>query len=156
MDVDGTLTDGKLYIGANGEEFKAFNIKDGYGIKDILPRYGIIPIIITGRSSASVTVRSKEIKIQEVYQGISNKEEKLKEILEKYNASLEECAYIGDDCNDASLISLCGFSGCPADAVPEIKQKADYICSIRGGEGCVREFIYEIIKYNEGLNRSTL
>ena len=96
MDVDGTLTDGKIYMGASGEVMKAFDIKDGCGIKDILPRCYITPIIITARESKILTNRCEELGIKHVYQGIRNKLEKLHSLVD----DLSECAYIGDDILD--------------------------------------------------------
>lgn len=100
MDVDGTLTDGKIYISSEGELCKAFNIKDGCGIHDILIPAGITPVIITGRRSDIVLNRCKEIGITEIYQGVCNKIEKLHEI----TTDLSTVAYIGDDINDLSCI----------------------------------------------------
>ncbi len=141
MDVDGTLTDGKIYFGADGEMFKAFNVKDGYAIAHILPQYGIIPVIITGRSSTIVAQRAKDLKINELYQGISDKLTKLKEVADQKAISLDEIAYIGDDVNDLECIESCGFSGCPSDALAPVLSKVDYICKNIGGNGAVREFI---------------
>lgn len=141
MDVDGTLTDGKIYMSNNGEMMKAFNIKDGCGIHDILIPSGIIPIIITGRSSGIVLNRCKELGITEVYQGIKNKAVKMFEITD----DLATVAYIGDDINDLSCMEPIkeagGIVGCPADAVEKVKEIADYIASRNGGEGAVRDFI---------------
>ena len=81
MDVDGTLTDGKIYMGANGELMKAFNIKDGYGIHDILPLIGITPVIITGRKSQIVANRCNEIGIHYLYQGVTDKESQIKRFI---------------------------------------------------------------------------
>jgi len=145
MDVDGTLTDGRLYIGSNGEIMKSFDVKDGYAIAH-LRLHGIEPVIITGRKSAIVEARSKELKITELYQGVDNKLEKLKEVAQKYNASRDELAYIGDDLNDLECIEYCGTSACPADAVDEVKQKVSYICAHDGGRGAVREFIERLVK----------
>ena len=100
MDVDGTLTDGKIYMSSNGEMFKAFDIKDGCGIKDILPCYGIIPIIITARESKILENRCKELSIEKLYQSERNKIGRLQEILLEENADLSNCAYIGDDILD--------------------------------------------------------
>lgn len=141
MDVDGTLTDGKIYMSNNGEMMKAFNIKDGCGIHDILIPSGIIPIIITGRSSGIVLNRCKELGITEVYQGIKNKAVKMFEITD----DLATVAYIGDDINDLSCMEPIkeagGIVGCPADAVEKVKEIADYIASRNGGQGAVRDFI---------------
>ncbi len=93
MDVDGTLTDGKIYMGANGEVMKAFNIKDGCGIKDIAMAHGIIPVIITARESEIVANRCRELGITEVYQGVRDKVGKLREITDDFTKE----AYIGDD-----------------------------------------------------------
>ena len=141
MDVDGTLTDGKIYMGENGEVMKAFNIKDGYAIANMLPEMGVIPVIITGRESLIVENRAKELGITELYQGIGNKLTQLKKVAEKYEASPEEIAYIGDDLNDLECIEYCGFSACPADAAEEVQTKSDYICKALAGEGVIREFI---------------
>lgn len=141
MDVDGTLTDGKIYMGESCELCKTFNIKDGCGIHDILIPAGICPVIITGRSSNIVLNRCRELGIEKVYQGVLDKAEILKKITEE----LAEVAYIGDDINDLSCIKLIkaagGKVGCPRDAVQKVQKLADFIADHNGGEGAVREFI---------------
>lgn len=141
MDVDGTLTDGKIYMSPSGEAMKAFNIKDGCGIHDILIPAQIIPVIITGRNSTIVLNRCKEIGITEVYQGISNKLDKLQTVVNDLNS----VAYIGDDINDLVCMKAVkkngGLVGCPADAVEQVKAIADYIAPHNGGDGAVRDFI---------------
>ena len=149
MDVDGTLTDGKIYIGANGEVMKAFDIKDGYAIAHILPKSGIVSVIITGRESAIVSARAKELKISELYQGVQDKLEKLKEIAEKFGASVDEIAYIGDDVNDLPCIEYCELTACPSDAIDDVKKKVKYICSHEAGRGAVREWIDYLLKSKE-------
>ena len=145
MDVDGTLTDGKIYMGANGELMKAFDIKDGCGIKDILPTLGIIPVIITARLSQILENRCKELNIKEVHQGIRNKLDKLDDICKAYGVSQSETAYIGDDILDLQCMkpikAAGGIIGCPADAVNAVKEVADFVAEKRGGEGAVRQFI---------------
>lgn len=145
MDVDGTLTDGKIYMGPDGEVMKAFDVKDGYAIAHMLPEMGIVPVIITGRESQIVANRAKELGITELYQGVSNKLAQLKKVAEKYNATPEEIAYIGDDLNDLECIKYCGFSACPADAVDDVKGKCDFVCKAIAGEGAVRESIEKVI-----------
>ena len=145
MDVDGTLTDGHIYIGAKGETMKAFHVQDGYGIAHILPKLGIIPVIITGRSSRIVEKRAAELKIVHLYQGIIDKLSKLNEIAAELHIPAEEIAYIGDDLNDLECIRYCGHTGCPADAVPEVMGAVDYVCKRNGGSGAVREFIDHLI-----------
>lgn len=146
MDVDGTLTDGRIYIGEKGEVMKAFDVRDGYAIVHILPQLNIIPVIITGRSSAIVEERSKELKITELHQGVTDKLAKLKEVADKYDAIDDEVAYIGDDLNDLECIRYCGISACPADAMPEVQDEVGYICRHNGGYGAVREFIAHLKK----------
>ena len=151
MDVDGTLTDGGIYISDNGEAVKRFNVKDGYGIHNMLPRMGIIPIIITGRTSQIVLNRCKELGIKHIVQGSKDKVEDMFNILEQENIELSETAYIGDDMNDYECMQRVGLRGCPKDAVREIKEISEYITESAGGNGAVREFI-EWLKNNEVTN----
>ncbi len=142
MDVDGSLTDGKIYMGAQGEAFKAFSIKDGYVINYILKPAQIIPIILTARNSVIVQNRCNELGITEVYQGKLDKLDALKEIIGE--DSFKRCAYFGDDILDLKCMkpikNAGGVVGCPSDAVQEIKAIADYVCINKGGEGAFREF----------------
>lgn len=147
LDVDGTLTDGKIYMGNSGELFKAFDIKDGCGIHDILPQYEIIPVIITARKSDIVMYRCKELQITECYQGVRNKLDKMREVAEKYGLSCnendiyEEIAYVGDDIIDIECMLHCGIIACPNNAVEKVKEISDFISDYNGGEGAVRQFI---------------
>lgn len=153
MDVDGTLTDGKIYMSDHGELMKAFNIKDGYAIARLLD-YGIEPVIITGRSSEIVNKRCSELKISELHQGIENKSYKLREVCQRLNIRLSQVAYIGDDLNDLPCMNICGIAACPADAIKEVKDTVGYVCSVKGGDGAVREFIDYLlsIQKNEEIN----
>ncbi len=146
MDVDGTLTDGSIYVGANSEVMKSFNVKDGYAIAHILPTLSITPIIITGRSSEIVENRCEELGIKHCYQGVSNKLETLKDISKNMGISTDEIAYIGDDINDLECINFCSLTACPCDAVDEIKNAVSYVCIAAGGKGAVREFVEYISK----------
>ena len=141
MDVDGTLTDGKIYMGAQGEALKAFDIKDGYGIHEMLPEYGIVPVIITGRTSKIVENRAAELGVTELYQGRHEKLETMREILERFHCPPEEAADIGDDFLDLPCMRLCGVCGCPADAVPAVRDVSHFVSTKVGGSGAVREFI---------------
>lgn len=149
MDLDGTLTDGKIYMGSNGELFKAFDVKDGCGIKDILPGYGITPVIITARESKIVENRCKELSIEKLYQGERNKIGRLQAFLKDEGADFDSCAYIGDDILDIQCIepikAAGGKIGCPENAVTKVKDLADFISSKKGGDGAVREFIEWLI-----------
>ena len=146
MDVDGTLTDGKIYMGNSGEVMKAFSVKDGCGIHDILIPSGITPVIITGRKSDIVLNRCNEIGINEVYQGISNKIDKLFTITSDFSS----VAYIGDDINDFLCMMLVkeagGIVGCPKDAASKVTRIADFVAEYKGGDGAVRNFIEWIIE----------
>ena len=149
MDVDGTLTDGKINIGENGELFKAFSVKDGHGINRILPQIGIAPVIITSRMSKIVEHRAVELTIRYLFQGVSDKIGALADLLKELSFSFENCAYIGDDVNDLECMEKCAVCACPADAVKEVKAIADYVCLQKGGDGAVREFI-EYLRDNGG------
>ena len=142
MDVDGTLTDGKIYMGAEGEIFKAFSVKDGYAIHYILRPAQIIPVVLTARNSQILQKRCDELEITEVYQGKLDKLATLKEKIGESN--LNQCAYFGDDILDLACMKPIkeagGIIGCPSDAVQEIKAIADYICLNKAGEGAFREF----------------
>lgn len=151
LDVDGTLTNGKIYIGESGEFFKAFDVKDGCGIKEILPQLQIRPVIITARNGIILENRCKELDIQELHQGVRNKLEKLEEIISKFsevdhaNYSLANVAYMGDDILDIQCMNPVKESGglvaCPLDAVKGVMEIADFICTKKCGEGAIREFI---------------
>lgn len=141
MDVDGTLTDGHIYIGAEGEVMKSFHVQDGYAIVHTLPEKGIVPVIITGRSSKIVERRAAELKITYLHQGVADKLSKLQEIAAELGVNADEIAYIGDDVNDLECIYWCGLTACPADAVPAVREAVKYVCSRNGGSGAVREFI---------------
>lgn len=152
MDVDGTLTDGKIYMSSEGELFKAFDIKDGCGIHDLLPQAGIVPVIITARESKIVENRCRELGVTHFHQGCRNKVAKLVEIAEQFglkadnNGVYQEMAYMGDDIIDLPCMRLCGVVGCPVDAVDEVKQSAQFVSSHKGGDGAVREFIEWLIR----------
>ena len=150
MDVDGTLTDGKIYMGNDGEMMKAFNIKDGCGIHDLLPPSGIVPVIITGRQSGILEKRCREININFLYQGVADKVQMLMSFLSQMGGELSQVAYIGDDINDLACMHVVkdsgGLIGCPSDAMDSVKKNADYISNREGGNGAVREFIEWIIK----------
>jgi len=146
MDVDGTLTDGTIYLDNNGNEMKKFNVKDGYAINTILPEYDIVPIVITGRRSEIVRKRCEELNIKKVVQGSINKVNDMKLILNDLSISMEETAYIGDDMNDIECMKLVGLCACPNDAVNEVMKICDIVAEKNGGEGAVREIIEKIVQ----------
>lgn len=156
MDVDGTLTDGKIYMGQEGELFKAFDIKDGYGVKCLLPGANIIPVVITARNSRIVENRCREMGVTELYQGKMNKLETLQQVLRTYSEldhteySMANVAYVGDDLLDLQCMrpikEAGGFVACPNDAVDEVKAVANYVATKNAGQGAVREIIDRLIK----------
>ena len=146
MDVDGTLTDGKIYMGPTGEAMKAFDIKDGFGIHDILPDIGIEPVILTGRFSEIVKRRCNELGIKYVMQGVKDKLPKLKEFISGQNMTFENVAYIGDDLNDLKPMQLAGFVACPLDGCDEIKEISNYISKVRGGDGVIRDVMMHLLR----------
>lgn len=146
MDVDGTLTDGKIYMGSQGEEFKAFNIKDGYGIHEILPRYSIKTAIMTGRTSDIVINRAKELDIDYIFQDVKDKGAMICDFAEELKCELCQIVYMGDDIVDIAAMQMCGIKGCPADAVAEVKEICDYVSLKNGGDGAVRDFIEWLVR----------
>jgi 3-deoxy-D-manno-octulosonate 8-phosphate phosphatase (KDO 8-P phosphatase) len=149
MDVDGTLTDGRIYVGGSGETMKAFSVKDGLGIEKAKGR-GLIPVVITGRCSDIVARRMFELGVGEVYQGVRDKTEVLRQVADRYGSGVDSAAFIGDDENDMDAIRICGLSACPADAAASVKNVVDYVCKTDGGKGAVREFIEYIIAMSGG------
>ena len=145
LDVDGTLTDGGIYRGNNGEELKRFNVKDGYVIVNA-QKLGIEFGIITGRKSELVEIRSNELKIKYLYQGISEKTVILEGIIQKTGLKKEEIAYMGDDLNDILIMKQSGLTGAPKDAADEVIQIVDFVSGKNGGSGAVREFVEYILK----------
>ena len=140
LDIDGTLTDGKLYLSAKGELMKAFNIKDGLILAD-LAQYGIVPVVITGRKSKILSNRCKELHITEVYQGVDDKVKKLRAVIAKYHCSCAEVAYIGDDLNDITALQTAGVGVAVSNASPSVMKFADVVTAAAGGHGGVREAI---------------
>ena len=145
LDVDGTLTDGKLYVTNLGDEMKAFNVKDGLGITQAISQ-GKEVAIITGKTSQIVTKRCQELGIKEIHQGIKNKIATLDLILEKYSISYDNVAYMGDDLIDLAVMKKCKLAGAPKDSVEEILNISDFTSTKNGGDGAVREFIEYILK----------
>lgn len=145
LDVDGTLTDGGVYIDNNGVESKKFNIKDGAGIV-LAKEKGIEFMILTGRKSYCVEKRAGELKIKYIFQGIQNKLSFLKDFLIKEGIPSKEVAYMGDDINDLDCINFVGFSACPNDAVMKVRTHVNFISHFNGGHGAVREFCDFIVE----------
>jgi 3-deoxy-D-manno-octulosonate 8-phosphate phosphatase (KDO 8-P phosphatase) len=138
LDVDGVLTDGLIYYSSSGDELKAFNIKDGLGIK-LLQKVGVRVAIITGRQSEIVARRARELGIEDVVQGREDKRQALLELCERHKISMEECAYMGDDLPDLGAIIAAGLGMTVADASSTVREAADWRSNYNGGCGAVRE-----------------
>jgi len=145
MDVDGTLTDGALFVLPDGEEIKSYNVRDGLGIL-LAHLAGFKTAIITGKTSRALEKRAEKLRIDELHQGILDKKPVLEAILAKHGLTNEEAAYIGDDLGDLAVIKTVGLAGAVADAHPEVKKNCHFISQQSGGRGAVREFIEFILE----------
>lgn len=145
MDVDGTLTDGTIYVFPDGEEVKAYHVHDGLGIF-LAHLAGLKTGIITGKTSRALEIRASRLSLQEFHQGIMDKKKVLLEIVRRNNLDLSEIAFVGDDLGDLEVMSMVGFPAAVADAHPAIRKVARFRCSRPGGRGAVREVIEFILK----------
>ena len=145
LDVDGVMTDGGILYTNDREELKYFHVKDGLGIR-MLIQEGIKVLIISGRSSKAVEYRAEDLGIEEVHQGVRDKVAVFEEVLRRHKITANEVGYMGDDLVDIPLLSRVGFAVSVADAVKEVKERVDYITSLPGGKGAVREICDLILK----------
>ena len=138
LDVDGVLTDGRLYLSATGEELKVFHVRDGSGLVAV-QRAGVTVAIISGRDSAAVTRRAAELGIRHVLQGIGDKGEALERLLGELGITREETACVGDDTPDAPMLRRAGLAISVADSHPALLACAHWVTKSNGGQGAVRE-----------------
>jgi 3-deoxy-D-manno-octulosonate 8-phosphate phosphatase (KDO 8-P phosphatase) len=153
LDVDGVLTDGRIFLDNQGNELKAFHVRDGHGIK-MAQKAGIIVGIITGRISEVVNIRARELGITEVHQGSHEKILVYDSILGRYGFRDEEVAYMGDDIVDVDIFKRTGLAVTVDDADPSVKPHVDMITEKAGGRGAVRELINLILKQQGKLSTS--
>jgi 3-deoxy-D-manno-octulosonate 8-phosphate phosphatase (KDO 8-P phosphatase) len=139
FDVDGVLTDGRLYIGEQGETFKAFSTLDGHGLK-LLQLGGIAPLIVTGRDSAAVRRRVADLGLSHAVYGAHDKCAAAQSLLDALGLAWPEVAAIGDDWPDLPLLVRAGFACAPANAHAEVKAVVHHVTARSGGEGAAREF----------------
>ncbi|HVW95389.1 MAG TPA: N-acetylneuraminate synthase family protein [Mucilaginibacter sp.] len=144
-DCDGVLTDGGVYYGETGEEFKKFDIRDGMGVERLRNFAQVTTGIVTGELSPSVIKRAEKLKIAELHLGVKDKPAVFNDIITRLNLLPEEVAYIGDDTNDLEVMKLAGISACPADAISFVKEAATIVCEANGGHGAFRELAEMII-----------
>ena len=148
FDVDGVMTDSSLFMGDDGQEYKAFNSKDGHGMR-MLQECGVKAAIITGRQSNLVAHRMKDLGIELVYQGYRDKTPAFEDLMEKIDLSMDEIAYVGDDVVDLPVMSRVDFAIAVQDAHPFVKQHAHWITPRDGGRGAVRD-VWEFILEAQG------
>lgn len=148
FDVDGVMTDGRLYLGPDGAEFKSMHVRDGLGLKR-LQAMDITPAVISGRPSRAVEDRLLELGLQYIYLNIDDKPGAFADLCEVLGVSPDECAVMGDDLPDLPLMQSAGLALCVADAVPEVLAAADWASSRNGGDGAVREACDFIIAAQE-------
>ena len=139
FDVDGVLTDGRLYIGEAGEVFKAFHVLDGHGLK-LLAQVGITPVVITGRDSPAVRRRLADLGLADAHYGVADKLALAQALLAERGWAWAQLAAIGDDWPDLPLLARAGFACAPANAHAEARALAHHVTAARGGEGAAREF----------------
>jgi 3-deoxy-D-manno-octulosonate 8-phosphate phosphatase (KDO 8-P phosphatase) len=139
FDVDGVLTDGRLYFGPAGETMKVFNTLDGHGIK-MLARSGVATGLLSGRNSEAAAARGRELGMPHVILGVEDKVAHFEALRAKLGLDAAQCAFVGDDLPDAPVLARCGLAVAVANAVAEVKAIAHLVTAARGGEGAVREF----------------
>lgn len=146
FDIDGTLTNGDIIYSSSFEEFKTFNVNDGFAIVFWTKHLGKKAAIITGRESKIVEYRANELKIEYLYQNVKDKKAVLDEILEKEGLNYNQVAAIGDDLNDLKMLKSVGLSFSPQNAVELVKNSVDVVCKKEGGKGAAREMIEYVLK----------
>jgi 3-deoxy-D-manno-octulosonate 8-phosphate phosphatase (KDO 8-P phosphatase) len=139
LDVDGVLTDGRLWYGPDGESLKVFDVRDGHGIKNLIAA-GIGVAVISGRRSGAVTARMRELGVSDVAQGVKDKARALAELLKRNAIEAKRVACLVDDTPDLGLMAAVGLPAAVADAHPEVIAAAQHVTRARGGRGAVREF----------------
>lgn len=141
LDVDGVMTDGGMYFSESGDEMKKFNTKDGMAILHLTKSGFNVAVFSSGFKGETVHKRANMLGIQHCYVGRENKKDMLSSYLSDMNLEFRNVAMIGDDINDLQIMKEAGFSACPSDAVPIVKESVDVVLSLKGGQGCIREFI---------------
>ena len=149
LDVDGVLTDGRLWYGPDGESLKVFDVRDGHGIKNLIAA-GIGVAVISGRRSGAVTARMRELGVADVAQGVKDKARALAELLKRNAIEAKRVACLVDDTPDLGLMAAVGLPAAVADAHPEVLAAAQHVTRARGGRGAVREFCDWLIAARAG------
>lgn len=150
-DVDGVFSDGRIYMGQNGEELKAFHTRDGYGVK-ALQKIGVQVAVITGRKSNMVEKRMQSLGVEHIVQGCEDKQPALEKIQKQLKISSNETASVGDDMPDLGMFNVSQIKVCVQDGHPYVAEQADYQTQIKGGVGAVREICDLILLAHGQLN----
>lgn len=145
LDYDGVLTDGTVLINENGEQLRTGFVRDGYAIQLAIKK-GFRIVIITGGTSDSIRKRCESLNISDIFLCVRNKHDLFQEFTKKNNIKYSEVAYIGDDIPDYRPMKMAGLAVCPADAAEEIKKISHYVSLYKGGKGCVRDLLEQILK----------
>ena len=153
FDVDGVLTDGTIVITTDGEMLRSMNIKDGYAIKTAIDK-GFNVCIISGGKNEGVRKRLRGLGVTDIYLGAQHKTDQLEEYFDVYNIDAKNVLYMGDDIPDIPPMKMIGLPCCPQDAVSEVKEISKYISHKKGGKGCVRDVIEQVLKVQEKWNNS--
>jgi len=153
FDVDGVLTDGTVLVNSDGELLRSMNIKDGYGLKEAVNQ-GFHVCIISGGRNEGVRKRLEGLGIGDVFLGAHNKIEQLNTYLDRKKIKKEQVLYMGDDIPDIPVMKLVGLPCCPQDAVAEVKSASKYISHKKGGKGCARDVIEQVLKVHGKWNKS--
>lgn len=149
LDVDGVMTDGKLFIGPDGVEFKAVSVRDGHGIK-MAQREGITVAVISGRPSSAMEHRLAELGVEHVFLAVRDKLPVLNNLFQELNIDADQAAFMGDDLPDLSVMQACGLGLTVADAVPEVLETADWVSDKPGGGGAIRQAVEWMIRARGG------
>lgn len=153
FDVDGVLTDGTILLTSTGEMLRTMHTKDGFAMKTAIDA-GFNICVISGGSNEGVRLRLSKLGITDIYLGAHNKIEQLNEYMNKHHLEHKNVLYMGDDIPDYPVMKLVGLPACPQDAVPEIKAISKYISHKKGGQGCVRDVIEQVLKVQGKWNGS--
>lgn len=145
IDVDGTMTDAGIYYDENGNELKKFCTKDAAGFF-VAHKVGIKIMVLTGRECAATTRRMNEMKVDYLCQNIKDKVSYLNGFIEEHGLNASQIGYIGDDLNDLPAMQMVGYVACPADSCVEVKNIANYISTVKGGYGAVRDIIEHLLR----------
>lgn len=148
FDVDGVLTDGSVTVFPNGELVRTMNIRDGYALKTAVDR-GFNVCIISGGTNPAVKSRLRGLGVTDIYLGAHNKIEQFEEYIDIYNIDPNKVLYMGDDIPDIPVMRLVGLPTCPKDAAPEVQNTSNYISQKKGGKGCARDVIEQVLKVQD-------